>query len=746
MSTGNNAGPAKKQRPLITSLMKGYPFLQEVHDDGKKVLCTICNQELLAVSMQRFQSHVESKTHQKNLNHNEGKDSKSKKFSLKWLQDVRFDSWLQAVPEDETKFRCTLCQVERSCACGVSNVVRHAEMPDHVKKCKENGLKTLDDLSAEVIYESGNSFNVRLKTREVEFVQLGCDTNTPYRTMPKFLKFFQETDPAILQKMTASATKVSAVVRNFLAPCEESRLIEILQTVKFSVYIDETTDPNGSVKWMSFLVRFVDPETLETAMGLPRLIELDSTKLNAEGLFGAFKQYMSDNNIPFSNILAVSCDNASVMVGNIKSFKTLILKENPLIIFIPCICHKLALIAKDACKNIPSYIEKLLQSIVHHMNGTKRSEAFEHITSALQGTSLKILDYAITRWLGRHDCIKRVLELYDSLLDYFRELCFGKNEGFEEIKDQLFDSKTKAYLTFLQYILCQFNKINVYFQSSETRVHELHSKSVQFLKFIAKHFLKPAILPFLAINKVDVSSSQNQKSLDAVSFGPDCDEILDELSHDIGANAAVIQEIRQNCFNFYVEAVSQILERLYYIHDEFYSRLVVFNVDRALIDDDRKISFDDIKYFASKFGQFNEVALFNEWRHLQQKFHSQPELNILGFDAMWKTVLSHRGADGNELFPHLRCVVGCIRSLPHSNAPAERTFSLLPDISTKKRNRLSNQSISALTVAKSATKENEKSARNVKFTEDQLSQMMTKNLYEPQPKKANLLTLYKGSE
>ena len=192
--------------------------------------------------------------------------------------------------------------------------------------------------------------------------------------------------------------------------------------------------------------------------------------------------------------------------------------------------------------------------------------------------------------------------------------------------------------------------------------------------------------------------------MDAVSFGPDCDEILDELSRDIGTNAAVIQEIRQNCLNFYVEAVSQILERLYYIHDEFYSRSVVFSVDRALIDDDRKISVDDIKYFAFKSGEFNEVALFNEWRHLQLKFHSQPELNILGFDAMWKTVLSHRGADRNELFRNLRCVVGCIRSLPHSNAPAERTFSLLPDISTKKCNRLSNKSISALTVAKSAAK------------------------------------------
>ena len=37
----------------------------------------------------------------------------------------------------------------------------------------------------------------------------------------------------------------------------------------------------------------------------------------------------------------------------------------------------------------------------------------------------------------------------------------------------------------------------------------VHSKSFQFLKIIARHFLKPAILPILAIEKVDVSLSQN---------------------------------------------------------------------------------------------------------------------------------------------------------------------------------------------------------------------------------------------
>ena len=97
------------------------------------------------------------------------------------------------------------------------------------------------------------------------------------------------------------------------------------------------------------------------------------------------------------------------MLGSTQSFKRLILQENPLIIVISCICHKFALAARDSCnKSIPSYINTFLQSLVHHMNSTKRSQAFEQFTSSFQETSLKILPYSKTRWLGRHTCIKRI--------------------------------------------------------------------------------------------------------------------------------------------------------------------------------------------------------------------------------------------------------------------------------------------------------------------------------------------------
>ena len=170
--------------------------------------------------------------------------------------------------------------------------------------------------------------------------------------------------------------------------------------------------------------------------GLTKLIYLDSTNLNAVGIFNTFETYMSDNKIPFYNILAVSCDNASVMLGSKHSFKTLILQANSLKIVIPCICHKLALAARDSCnKSVPSYNDTFFQSLVHHMNSTKRSKAFKQFTSSFQETSPKI-----------HTCMERIRELYDSLSAYFTELRFTEksNETFREIKSNLENPRTKA--------------------------------------------------------------------------------------------------------------------------------------------------------------------------------------------------------------------------------------------------------------------------------------------------------------
>ena len=74
---------------------------------------------------------------------------------------------------------------------------------------------------------------------------------------------------------------------------------------------------------MTFLVRYIDPQTLNVRTELLELIHLDASDYSVEKLFTTFRAETWKKQIPmFSNILALFYDNASVMTEKYESFKT----------------------------------------------------------------------------------------------------------------------------------------------------------------------------------------------------------------------------------------------------------------------------------------------------------------------------------------------------------------------------------------------------------------------------------------
>jgi len=73
----------------------------------------------------------------------------------------------------------------------------------------------------------------------------------------------------------------------------------------------------------------------------------------------------------------------------------------------------------------------------------------------------------------------------------------------------------KAYFLFLKHILNFFNIFNAYFQSTETRIHLLQFKSVNFLSQVCQNFVKKEYLQNIATN-MDFSQKQNQKDINEI--------------------------------------------------------------------------------------------------------------------------------------------------------------------------------------------------------------------------------------
>jgi len=96
---------------------------------------------------------------------------------------------------------------------------------------------------------------------------------------------------------------------------------------------------------------------------------------------------------------------------------------------------------------------------------------------------------------------------------------------------------------------------------------------------------------------------------------------------------------------------------------------------------------------------------------------------------MWKNILDSKNFDGTKIFPNLESVIETVLSLPHSNAEAERIFSIVTDVKNKKRNRLSNDTVSAICIVRSSFQDANKNCTNFQVDSRHLELHNTLNLY-----------------
>ena len=109
---------------------------------------------------------------------------------------------------------------------------------------------------------------------------------------------------------------------------------------------------------------------------------------------------------------------------------------------------------------------------------------------------------------------------------------------------------------------------------------------------------------------------------------------------------------------------------------------------------------------------------------------------------MWKKILQCQDSNNRAKYPNLKSVLNAVRCFPNSNVDAERMFSLLTDVKTNKRNKLS-ATVNAICVIKSSLKARNETCINMTIKEGDLSLMSPDKLYESSAKKdQNTLTLH----
>lgn len=183
-----------------------------------------------------------------------------KRFQSSWLTDEEFKAWVKPVDGDITKAVCKVCNSGPLVA-GKSELQKHASGKKHKKRMES--IKNLVPITAAINRPNAEMILAKkVKCAEIGLAAYFAEHNIAVQNSDHLVDTLKSniTDSEIVKKISMDRTKCTALLKNVLGKTEQEELVAVLNTVKFSVLVDESTD-TGNKKNMVVLTRYTDPKS-----------------------------------------------------------------------------------------------------------------------------------------------------------------------------------------------------------------------------------------------------------------------------------------------------------------------------------------------------------------------------------------------------------------------------------------------------------------------------------------------------
>ncbi|KAJ8032743.1 Zinc finger MYM-type protein 6 [Holothuria leucospilota] len=328
---------------------------------------------------------------------------------------------------------CTKCQVNFSISHGGLN-----DIAKHVGSAKHRQIAmSVQEHSGRLhrFFASDRSTEGEQVIRaEVLFSDFIVEHNLPIavadRVGPLLRKMFPDSETA--KKYGCARTKTTAIL-GVSAEENVNEIVKHLINNPFSVATDGSND-YADHKLYPVLVKYFD---YTEGRVICCLLSVKECKVSSTGknIFDLLDNTLQRYKIPWRNCICFGTDNASVMVGH-KSGVAAFLKEANSDIYIQgCPCHLMHLTAEKASKELLLNVEEFLIDIYYYLDkSAKRKQELQAFQTLCGLESRKILKHVSTRWLSLGLSVKRVLEQWNALKDYFnkevakKEPCSSKSK------------------------------------------------------------------------------------------------------------------------------------------------------------------------------------------------------------------------------------------------------------------------------------------------------------------------------
>ena len=290
--------------------------------------------------------------------------------------------------------------------------------------------------------------------------------------------------------------------------------------------------------------------------------------------------------------------------------------------------------------------------------------------------------------------------------------------------------ETLGYLFFLDFALDELNKFNATFQSRETLTQDLYPASKKLLLWFLDNFIQPSVLKLGDLDTIDLFDKTNYRS--EIKVGSECASYLREQLSIGKLSESAISSFKENCLQFYLTASTRIHNDLP-IKNSTLKSIALFKRETALFEPDRHSTFHSLMKLCQKLQLTDSKwlnSLLKEWEMLYQiDENGKKSLENMPFDEMWTKISFIHDASKEIAFPKLCFLSTYIRTVPHSNAEAERAFSIIPEAKAIKRNCLGNDTVSSICVLRFNLKSTKQTALTMPITRKHLEIMSSDVLY-----------------
>lgn len=659
------------------------------------------------------------------------KVKQSTKYSSDYTKKWPF---IKPSTKGESHVKCVPCNSDFSIASGGENdIARHLKTDKHVdnvKCCDSN--KDVD---------IGNFFakekDLSVIRSEVLTVKFLVDNNIPLAVSDKLGSFLREVcpDSDIAKKFACARTKTTAIVK-CMGRYVKDELVVKMKNNAFSIATDGSNDHNSKLYPMVVTINNEATECVTTELLSVPELDSSSTAVNISKLV---LRELSENKIPLQNCIAFMSDNASVMVGKKGGVSTLLKKEQPNMLSLGCGCHLINLAVKKAVSELPLKIEEFLMDLFYYFHHSdKRKSEFEEFQILYNDEAKQILKHCATRWLSLTTSLQRVMELWKPLVKYFnkakeeasaeaakkQQKCNEKKDAADSVIDSWFETQTLSsksttetsqptnaftagrldrihtvlnskqsaiYCAFLLWIMPTFDKFNKLLQSEEPQIHKLRDIYLSLYRDILLKFVKPDIVSLHSNDVTKVKFMESQTHIQNIYCGQVTTRLLDKCK------PKQRHETFSAVIGFYQTALQYMVDK-FPLKEQTLQHAQFLDVDKR-----QSVSFDSVLYFSSKLPNLSlsQDKLHEEFTNYQSCELPQSVTDSNRADKQWNLLLNHTDKlDNSTPFHHLARLATSVLSIPHSNASAERMFSLVRKNRTEARSSMSTETLDALLVNK----------------------------------------------